>query len=187
VEALVRQAIAGDARAASRLYAMHFRGLFRTAYFMTGDRSMAEDVAQEAFARALAQLDRFDPERGRFSTWVHSIAQNVVRKLWRSSERRGRAYARIQNAPEPTSPDPEGQALRRQRFEALKQALQGLPEHLREAFVLIDIEGVSPQEAAARLGLSAGNLRVRAHRARTQVRALLRDGGHLPQSEGATS
>jgi RNA polymerase sigma-70 factor (ECF subfamily) len=63
--------------------------------------------------------------------------------------------------------------------------LADLPEHLREAFVLRDLEGLAPDEAAAQLGISPGNLAVRATRARQRVRAVLERQGWLEPLEVA--
>jgi RNA polymerase sigma-70 factor (ECF subfamily) len=73
----------------------------------------------------------------------------------------------------------EGSMHRQQRVKALYAALETLPDHLRVAFVLRDLEGLSPDEAADRLGISPGNLAVRATRARQRIRKQLIDWGIL--------
>lgn len=177
----VEAALRGSAHAAAQLYHAHFDDLLRSAYYMIGDRSVAEDLAQEAFASALTKLARFDPERSSFSTWLHAIAQNLVRKYWRSQARRGRAYGRLERTPMVAGAglDPEAAHARQQRFEALRDAVATLPEALREAFALVDLQGISGDEAAARLGITPGNLRVRTLRARTRIRRELEKQGCL--------
>jgi RNA polymerase sigma-70 factor (ECF subfamily) len=177
----VEAALCGSAHAAAQLYHAHFDDLRRSAYYMTGDRTAAEDLAQEAFALALSKLARFDPARSPFSTWLHAITRNLVRKHWRSQARRGRAYGRLEHTPTVarSGVDPEAALVRRQRFEAVRDALATLPEPLREAFVLVDLQGIAGDEAAARLGITPGNLRVRALRARTRIRRELEKQGCL--------
>jgi RNA polymerase sigma-70 factor (ECF subfamily) len=68
----------------------------------------------------------------------------------------------------------------RRRAEVVYALLEDLPEHLREAFVLRDLEGFSPPEAAAQLGISPGNLSVRVTRARERIRRELERLGWLP-------
>ena len=69
--------------------------------------------------------------------------------------------------------------LARERARVVYSILAEMPEHLREAFVLRDLEGLAPSEAAAQLGISPGNLAVRATRARQRLRAELEKLGWL--------
>jgi RNA polymerase sigma-70 factor (ECF subfamily) len=152
-------------------------------YAMVGDRALAEDVVQEAFARALVSLARYDG-RARFSTWLHAIAQNVVRKHWRKQGRKERSHerliAQLDSVGASTSgADVEGEHLSRRRAAVLGAIVEGLPEHLREAFVAADVLALPTSEAAGRLGITEGNLRVRATRARARIRERLVELGWI--------
>ena len=136
-----------------------------------GDGSTAEDVAQEAFVRAHRALGRFRGE-AKMSTWFHRILVNEVRRQrrWRFVRLRRSApfdedIADVHEAP---TFDP---ALRRRVGDALASLSQGL----REAFVLVHLEGFPVDEAAAIMGRASGTLKSHLHRARLALRARLRD------------
>jgi RNA polymerase sigma-70 factor (ECF subfamily) len=73
--ALVRAARRGDAAAVDELFHRHWPAAYRAAYLVVGDRAAAEDIAQEAFLKAVAALDRFDWRRP-LGPWLHRIAVN---------------------------------------------------------------------------------------------------------------
>jgi RNA polymerase sigma-70 factor (ECF subfamily) len=185
---LVERARAGDAAAWSRLYQRHFDSVFRHVRYLTGSTDLAEDLTQEAFAHALVSLSRFRGEAS-FSTWLHKIALNVVRKHWRWRRNTDAAHERLARANElrarPVG-DPDGHTVRKARAAALYAILDAMPDHLREVFVLRDLEGVPQAEIAARLEISDGNAAVRATRARAHVRRELERLGWLGPEE-ATS
>ena len=185
---LVECASAGDLKAWARLYQDHFEGLLRHLSYMTGDVAVAEDLAQEAFAVALVKLKDFDG-RSSFATWVRGIAHNLLRKQLRKQYRRSNAYDRLGHIEalkgRPTGDDPEGSIQRDRRADALQAAMDALPPHLREAFVMVDVHGMSAAEAAAELGISPGNLRVRATRARQRIRGELEKMGFTVTGAGS--
>lgn len=185
--ALVERARSGDMQAWARLYQDHWARLLRHVSYLTGDVTAAEDLVQECFAQALASLTRFDA-RAPFFAWLRGIALNIVRKHWRTRGRRTRAYTRIEaeanaNAP---SDGPESGHLSKLRAQTLLAVLDELPEHLREAFVLCDLRDMSAEDAAQELGISPGNLRVRATRARARIRVALTELGWLSPASGGT-
>jgi RNA polymerase sigma-70 factor (ECF subfamily) len=181
--ALVERARAGDMHAWARLYQDHWARLLRHVGYLTGDVTVAEDLVQETFAQALASLARYDA-RAPFFAWLRGIALNVVRKHWRTRGRRTRAYTKIEaQGGLATTSDPEGGHLSKLRAQTLLAVLDDLPEHLREAFVLCDLRDMSTEEAAAELGISPGNLRVRATRARARIREALTELGWLSPAE----
>lgn len=171
--ALLERARAGDVEAWSRLYQEHFDRVFRHVTYLTGDTHAAEDLVQETFARAFVGLAQFEA-RASFSSWLRGIAVNIVRKHWRSRYRGDQAMSRLEAASRDLAAgadaDPEGGHLRRRRAEVLLAVLETLPAPLREAFVLCDLQDMPVQAAAAELGVSPGNLRVRATRARARIR-----------------
>lgn len=179
--ALLERATAGDSRAWTRLYQTHFDRLYRDVAYLVGAGGSTEEIVQETFAIAWTKLASFDG-RSSFATWLRGIAHNLVRRHWRTRERRGRAYdrlAEISDASAPSERGPESAHIQDQRAEALQQVLESLPAALREAFVLCDVQGLAPQEAADRLGISNGNVRVRAARARAQIREALQSMGWI--------
>lgn len=171
--ALVRRAQGGDDEAWTTLYRRTYNGLYRHVGYLVQDPVVAEDLAQESFARALCRLDRFDG-RSCFETWLHGIGVNVVRTHWRGSGRRDRAHDRLArhlaSETRPRADDPELSHVRKQRAAALLGVVRELPPKLREAYVLLELREVPREQAAEQLGITAANLSVRASRARAKVR-----------------
>lgn len=184
---LVERARTGDGAAWARLYQRHFDAAYRDVLFMVEQSATAEEVVQEAFAAALVSLNRFDG-RSAFRTWLRGIAQNLVRKHWRSRERRGRAYDKVERDARTFGPravdDPEATHVRDRRAQVLSEILEMLPASLREVFVMRDVQGLEVDDVAGRLRISPGNVRVRANRARSRIRDELSRRGWL-EGEGA--
>jgi RNA polymerase sigma-70 factor (ECF subfamily) len=136
-----------------------------------GDAAAAEDVAQEAFARAHRALGGFRGEAS-LSTWFYRILVNEVQRQrrWRwVRERFGGAIPAEAADPSPAAPgDP---ALRAR----VARALGRLPRGQREAFVLVHLEGLSLREAAEATGRATGTLKSHLHRALRSLRAQLAD------------
>lgn len=173
---LVVRAQAGDMSAWAELYRQHYSRIFSRVRYLTGSASITEELVQEVFVQALLHISDY---RGKssFSTWLHGIAFNLVRNHWRSQKSRRKAHQKLLRVQELQSESavfqPESAACDLQRTQALYEALSSLPDHLRVAFVLRDIEDVSPELAAEELGISPGNLSVRASRARLRIREYL--------------
>ena len=185
-ELLVARAQAGEMAAWSRLYQDNFERIYRHVRTLTGDPHVSEELVQETFVQALLKISSFDG-RSLFSTWLHGVAINVVRNHWRARKSTERAHAKLElvHALGGESDEPGAAVHRKQRVRALYAALETLPDQLRVAFVLRDLEGLSPEEAAARLDITPGNLAVRATRARQRIRKQLVAWGILPgEQEG---
>ena len=174
--ALVAKARAGNTAAWSELYHLHYPLVFRRLRLMLGARSPAEDLAQETFVRAMLDISRFEG-RSRFRTWLCGIALNLVRGWWRRHSTTNRIHNRFAECREMLAGErdelPDQQVLNTARTSALYAALDELPENLRAAFVLRDLEGISPEEGGEQLGITPGNFAVRATRARAKIREIL--------------
>lgn len=183
---LTARARAGDMRAWSQLYQQHFDRVFRRLCHLVGQAAAAEDLTQETFARAVVALPGFDC-RATLSTWLCGIANTVARNWIRDQGTQRRAEQRLADvvALRPGDESADLVHLRRVRTEAFYDALARLPEHLREAFVLREVEGLSMQEAAVQLGISTNNMTVRVWRAREAIRRELDRLGWLQDREEA--
>lgn len=176
---LVERARTGDVDAWSRLYQDNFDALYRHVAYLVGEPHATEDLVQETFASAVVGLRQFT---GRVSlqAWLRGIALNLVRRHWRSRTRGTRALDRLGHMT-PTAGSPlEGAYLRQRHAEVLIKVLETLPPALREAFVMCDLREVPLADAAADLGISINNLRVRATRARARIRDELTRLGWVP-------
>ncbi|MCA9714655.1 MAG: sigma-70 family RNA polymerase sigma factor [Myxococcales bacterium] len=184
---LVERAKRGDMQAWARLYQELFDPIYRHVRYLTGDPAVAEDLTQETFAKALVALPDFEG-RSKLSTWLHGVAINVVRRHWRWERNTETAHARLEDRRRvlddvsAESERPDRVALQRKRAEVLYAVLETLPDTLREVFILRDLEGLSEREIAERLGITRGNVAVRATRARARVRKELVSRGWLEPS-----
>jgi RNA polymerase sigma-70 factor (sigma-E family) len=159
------QSRAGASVAFDEFFQDHYERLLRAMYLSTGDRHEAEDLAQEAFVRVYERWERVraleDPVGYLFRTALN---------LRRSRLRRMALAAR--NAVRP-DPHPDEQEAAEDRS-SVHHALAALPNGQREAVVLVEWLGMTNERAGAVLGVSAGAVRTRLHRARASLRDRLR-------------
>jgi RNA polymerase sigma-70 factor, ECF subfamily len=145
------------------LYQRHARDVFRFALYLCGDRSLAEEVAAETFARAWTGADEI--RTSTMKAYLFTIARNLVRR----SFQRGRRVAAIDPELADPRPGPARVAGSRIELAAVLAALQRLPESDRAALLMRAQDGLSHQEIAAVLGLSVVAVRVKIHRARLSL------------------
>jgi RNA polymerase sigma-70 factor (ECF subfamily) len=176
---LVARWQAGDEAAFERLVRNHEPRVFRLLLRMLGNREEAEDASQEAFLSLHRHGHRFRRE-ARFSTFLYRVAANAALNRRRSL---GRARARQQELAQqqatgahlPVAPrNPEDATHGGEVQVRVQEALQQLPEDLRVAVVLYDIEGQSYKDIAEILDIPEGTVKSRIHRARQGLRDLLR-------------
>jgi RNA polymerase sigma-70 factor, ECF subfamily len=173
---LVGLARAGDARARESLYRVHAAALSRWVRFLVHDAGEAEDLVQETFAAAFTSLWRFRGESS-FSTWLHRIALNLARHHWRSRARARafrRAFAWLGEPEAPGAAPPEDALDRERDLRLVRRVLDELSPKLREAFVLLVLQGLPGDQAAQLAGVGIEVLRVRATRARQRILRALR-------------
>jgi RNA polymerase sigma factor (sigma-70 family) len=141
------------------------------------DPQTVADLTSETFAEAIGSFPTFDPGRGSPRPWLYAIARAVYARH-RERETRGEdVVGRLGHRIALGEDDIEDLAARidaQQEGRALLERCARLPERDRQAIELVDLEGFTPTEAAACLGVSAGALRVRLFRARTKLRKDLR-------------
>jgi RNA polymerase sigma-70 factor (ECF subfamily) len=162
----------GDVSAFEDLVRAYQADLWRFTYSYTRDRALAEDATQEAFIRAYRFLPSFRGD-SRFTSWLFRIARNCALDIIRS---RKSQEDRALRAPDPIGPpDPVT------RLE-LQTALSAVSDDHREPFLLIEVFGLSYQEAADVLRVRVGTVKSRMHRARAAMMGALaveEDAGEL--------
>lgn len=172
--AIVARVRAGD-REAYRVLVRRYQDLtFRHALRLTRDRDSAADLAQGALVKAYVELDRCR-EPDRFAAWLFRIVTNACKDHLKSRRRRDVSLDDERAASAPGRSDPATELERAQLGSALASALGRLPDPLREAFVLKHVEGRSYDEMAALLELSVPALKMRVHRAREALKAMLEE------------
>jgi RNA polymerase sigma-70 factor, ECF subfamily len=155
--ALVRAAQRGSQDAVEQLFTRHWRGAYRAALLVTGDRAAAEDIAQESFLAALRALPRFDLRRP-LRPWLHRIVVN--RAIDWSRARAHRAEVTADAAPDAPWVDDGPAAFGEDIMAAL---LRLAPEH-RAVIVLRYVLDFTPGEIASALGLPRGTVNSRLRR-----------------------
>lgn len=174
-EVVVACILAGEREAYHHLIRRHQDLLYRHALRMTRQPDVAADLVQHAFVKAYHSLDRCqNPER--VGAWLYRILANATKDYLKSRRRRD---VRLEDAPHRALPadrrDPAQELERAELRQVLEDAVQQLPDALREAFLLKHVEGMAYEEMAERLDVSIPALKMRVHRARQTLQELLEE------------
>jgi RNA polymerase sigma-70 factor (ECF subfamily) len=180
-EALVRNVLAGDHEQFAILVERYKRGIGNFIGASVRSPSDAADLSQETFMRAYAHLGTYNPQLGKFSTWLYHIARNVVRTHLGKAQRRPvtQELAEEQTL-ENTLPDlsveadPAGGVLRAEAEAEVRAALALLPERTRAVLALRYYDNMDYQTIAQTMGLSLGNVKTLIHRGKLALAHKLR-------------
>jgi RNA polymerase sigma-70 factor, ECF subfamily len=167
-DALVVRAQSGSRAALEALVDRHYAAIHRIAWRYCGDRTEAEDIAQEAcirIARGIAGFER----RAAFATWCHGIVLNAARDALRARARvNAVATALAMAGPEEGAEETEPSGLPE---DALWTAIRALPERQREAVQLVYVEGLFHRDAARLLGCAEATVSWHLFAARRAIKA----------------
>lgn len=139
------------------------RPLFRYLWHTGGSKEDAEDLAVQALLRIRAQIKGFRAQ-GSLRSWIFQIA---YRELLRHRRRQAVASFFLARQSTPIQPAPSEDAI------VVYQALSRIPAHHRDAFLLVEAEGLTTEEAAEALEIPPGTVKSRCHHARMKLRKLL--------------
>ncbi|MBK9575198.1 MAG: RNA polymerase sigma factor RpoE [Rhodoferax sp.] len=184
-QVLVERAVAGDQRAFELLVIKYQRRIQRLIGRMVRDTDLVEDIAQETFIRAYRALHQFRGE-SQFYTWLYRIAANTAKKFLLQlkrdnvvfeapfqSDEEGDETSRQKSEPI-TTETPESVLAAREIAAAVNAALEQLPNELRQAITLREVEGLSYEEIAEMMNCPIGTVRSRIFRAREAVSARIK-------------
>jgi RNA polymerase sigma factor (sigma-70 family) len=169
---------AGDPAAVRTVVAAYQGLVFAVALRVLGDRSLAEDAAQQAFVQAWRAAAHFDAGR-ELAPWLATIARRAAIDLQRREASRART-ARAEALPTVAASVPES-AERAYDVWAVREAVDGLPADEREVVRLQHFEDLTQVEIAERLGIPLGTVKSRSHRAHARLAGRL---GHLRETNG---
>jgi RNA polymerase sigma-70 factor, ECF subfamily len=175
---VVQQVQAGDVRAFELLVAKYQRRILRLIARFIRDPAEVEDLAQDSFLRAYRAIGQFRGESA-FYTWLYRIAVNTAKKSLADSKRSrtitqtdtenedGETFAGGEQLTDGSTP--ESEIASRQIIAAVNAAIDELPEELRQAITLREVEGLSYEEIADLMQCPIGTVRSRIFRAREAI------------------
>jgi RNA polymerase sigma-70 factor (ECF subfamily) len=184
---LLKKAREGDIESFEALVRKYQGFIYNIALRMFANKEDASDIAQEALIKAYKNLKRFN-ERSLFSTWLYRITMNTC-----IDEQRKRQKQKIIKFQDKDNDDtrsyienikdkgltPEEAALKKERMDALKKAIQSLPDKHKSIIILRDIKGMDYESIGEVLGISNGTVKSRISRARQRLKELLLDEKEL--------
>ena len=173
---LVKKSQLGDKSAFEELVKRHQEIVFSLSFKLTGNRELANDVAQEAFIRAWKAIGKFRGD-STFGTWIYRITVNTA---WTLRKKAKKHYSlNIEDTQEPVvvdeKKDPELVAINSDLSVVLRRALNQIPLEQRIIVELKNIEGRSHKEIADYLDISVTAAKVRLHRAHQKLRNILEE------------
>ena len=181
-EALVRRVRSGEREVFGVLVDRYKRGIANFIGATVRNPSETADLSQETFLRAYAHLGTFNPQLGKFSTWIYQIARNVIRthlaKSLRGPQLQELSQERtLESSLADTSreSDPAGGVLRQEAERELRAALAELPERTRTVLALRYFDNMEYQTIASTLGLSLGNVKTLIHRGKIALTKKMRE------------
>ena len=170
---LVERSRGGDLSAFNQIVERYQSQVYNLAARILGDRTAAQDVAQDAFISAYKALAGF--RGGSLRAWIMRITANRSKDYIRASRRR-HERSLDQSMLNPSfslpsrGPSPEQMAIGRELQAEIQRGILTLPEDQRTTLVLVDVQGMSYAEAAEATGASLGTVKSRLSRARSGIR-----------------
>ena len=159
----------GDLAAYRTLVETYQEQVLRIGFRISGDFHAAEDIAQDSFLKAFRKLDTFDPNKGRFSSWLFRITQNLALN----------ARRKITPFPTPTKegsgdlPSPSQATEQRDQMRQLDEVIQSLEEPFRTTFLLAEVEELPIAQISEIENVPIGTIKSRISRAKAKLRESL--------------
>jgi RNA polymerase sigma-70 factor, ECF subfamily len=178
---IARRAAERDTEAFAMLYQENLDTVYRFVFFKVSNHAVAEDVTADVFAKAWANIERFEWRNLPFQHWLLRIARNAVIDYWRSSKPTRSVDELYDTASGEVSPDDA--VVRDLESERLRRAMEQLPDEQRDVLLLRFVEGFSHADVAAVLGKSVVAVRQIQVRALQRLKKILSDEGPEPGVE----
>ncbi len=173
---LVNAAQAGDMNAFGELFDRYYDVVFRFVLFRTGDRTLAEDITQETFVRALRRISSVSYQGRDIGAWFVTIARNLIFDHVKSSRYRLEQTTGEMVDHSPTTSGPEQQVLDGATHEELLRCVHKLNADQQECIQLRFLQGLSVAETARIMDRNEGAVKALQHRAVRRLAQLLPEG-----------
>ncbi|HEX9639531.1 MAG TPA: sigma-70 family RNA polymerase sigma factor [Acidobacteriota bacterium] len=173
---LVARCLEHEEEAWELIVRRYHRRLFNIAYQFVGRVEEAEDLTQEIFLKLYHSLDKFDRSAS-LVNWLVRVAKNHCVDYYRRKRREMASVIHdeeLLTVVQSRGKSPLGQFESKENSKRLRDAMARLPEHLRLAVLLRDIQDLSYQEIAERLGIPEGTVKSRINRGRAELARRLR-------------
>jgi len=185
-EALMLEHGKGSEACYAELVRRHQKGVLNFTFRMVNNRHVAEELTQEVFIALVRNADRYQPT-AKFTTYMYTIASNIVSKEWARQKRRPKAFSLSgwwsghdgddESDPLEQMSDERANVLlafqKGEISEAVNEALRHLPEHQRETFILRRFQDMSYEEIAEVMEVPVGTVKSRVVRAERALRPYL--------------
>jgi len=167
---LIRLCKKGDAKAQYRLYKLYCKGMFNVAIRLTNDKSLAEDVLQDAFVKAFTEIDKLQNEKA-FGGWLKRIVINRSIDVTRKEKT---FYAEVESL---GNNELEIAVEIDSEFspERIHHYIKQLPDGAREILVLRALEGYKHAEIGEKLGISESTAKTQFFRAKQLLEKMIQD------------
>jgi len=165
---LIEAAAGGDIESFGELCRRYYAVMAAIAYAVLNDHQLAEDAAQESFARALVRIKSLK-EKAKFAPWLAAICRNVAKDMV-ATEAKQISAKDISKVHKVRNPDENDLAIR--------QAIEKLPDFAKELVVLRYYDGLSYEQISSVLGISKATINGRLTRAKRKMAAYLRKNGY---------
>jgi len=164
---LIESAADGDIESFGELCRRYYAAMAAIAYTVLGDHQLAEDAAQESFARALIRIKSLN-DRAKFAQWLTAICKNVAKDMV-ATRAKHISTEDISQVDKLDNPDENDRLIRR--------AIEKLPDSAKELVVLRYYDGLSYEQISIVLGISKASINGRLTRAKRKMAAYLRKNG----------
>ena len=172
IELLIQRCLRGDQAAWERIVRLHWRRVFNVAYKFVGKHDEAEDLTQDIFLKVFKSLETFD-RRANFQTWLISVSRNLCIDHYRSVRKERESIDRDVDpgdlAPVAHTTSPYQSLEQRDRAQLRRRGLAELAPSLKQAVMMRDLQELSYQEIADKLGLPEGTVKSRINRGRNEL------------------
>jgi RNA polymerase sigma-70 factor (ECF subfamily) len=167
--AIIQEVKNGDTNAFEFLVKKYEKQIFIMVTNLMRMSNRIEDTVQDIFFNAYKHIKRYDPDKGKFSTWLFRIARN--RCLNEIKRKKERSWPEIYNIPE--KGNPENDLMHKEFLIKLDKSLDRLPYKNKVVLVLADLQGLSYEEIAQIEKTNTGTVKSRLFRARQKLRSTL--------------